>query len=94
MRSASKIEPAANGQSDAFVFGADLGISSITGFEPTERLRLSAADWTNFAALQTSGDLFSSANGNNTVIEISATDMLTLVDTQVSQLSATNVKFQ
>ena len=82
----------ANGQSDAFVFGADLGVSSITGFEANERLRLSAADWTSFAALQVSNDLFQS--GNNAVIEISATDMLTLVNTQVSELSATNVKFQ
>jgi len=82
----------ANGQSNAFVFGADLGVSSITGFEANERLRLSLDDWTNFAALQASGDLFQS--GNNAVIEISATDMLTLVNTQVSELSATNVKFQ
>ena len=82
----------ADGQSEAFVFGADLGVSSITGFETNERLRLSLDDWTNFAALQASGDLFQS--GNNAVIEINATDMLTLVDTQVSQLSATNVKFQ
>jgi hypothetical protein len=81
----------ANGQSEAFVFGAALGVSSITGFETNERLRLSLDDWTNFASLQASGDLFQS--GNNAVIEISATDMLTLVDTQVSQLSATNVKF-
>jgi hypothetical protein len=81
----------ANGQSDAFVFGADLGISSITGFEPNERLRLSAADWTNFAALQASHDMFQS--GNNVVIEIGA-DTLTLVNTQISELSATNVKFQ
>jgi hypothetical protein len=82
----------ANGQSEAFVFGAALGVSSITGFETSERLRLSASDWSNFAALQASHDLFQS--GANTVIEISASDMLTLVDTQVSQLSATNVKFQ
>ncbi len=82
----------ANGRSDGFVFGAALGVSSITGFETNERLRLSAADWTNFAALQASHDLFQS--GANTIIEISATDMLTLVNTQVAELSATNVKFQ
>jgi len=82
----------ANGQSNAFVFGADLGVSSITGFEANERLRLSVADWSSFAALQASGDLFQS--NNNVVIEISATNMLTLVNTQVSELSATDVKFQ
>jgi hypothetical protein len=82
----------ANGQSNAFVFGEALGVSSITGFQTNERLRLSAADWSSFSALQASHDLFQS--GNNTVIEISASDMLTLVNTQVSQLSATNVKFQ
>ena len=82
----------ASGQSNAFVFGADLGVSSITGFEANERLRLSIADWSNFAALQASGDLFQS--NNNVVIEISATNMLTLVNTQVSELSATDVKFQ
>jgi hypothetical protein len=35
-------------------------------------------------------DLFQT--GNNAVIEISASDMLTLVNTQISALSATNVK--
>jgi hypothetical protein len=81
----------ANGQSEAFVFGAALGVSSIAGFETNERLRLSASDWSDFGALQASHDLFQS--GTNTIIEISASDMLTPVDTQVSQLSATNVKF-
>ena len=82
----------ASGASDAFVFGADLGVSSIVGFEANERLRLSLTDWSNFTALQNSGDLFQS--GANAVIEISPANMLTLVNTQVSELSATNVKFQ
>jgi hypothetical protein len=78
--------------SDAFVFGADLGVSSIVGFEANERLRLSLTDWSNFTALQNSGDLIQS--GVNAIIEISPTNVLTLVDTQVSELSVTNVKFQ
>jgi hypothetical protein len=81
----------AKGQSDAFVFSADPGISSITGFEPNERLRLSAADWTNFAALQASHDMFQSQN--NVIIEVGA-DTLTLVNTQISELPATDVKFR
>ena len=71
---------------------ADLGVSTITGFEANERLRLSVDDWTNFAALQASHDMFQLQN--NVVIEISATDILTLVNTQLSEFSATNVKFQ
>jgi hypothetical protein len=82
----------ATAASDAFVFGADLGVSSIVGFEANERLRLSLTDWSNFTALQNSGDLFQS--GANAIIEISPTNMLTLVNTQVSELSTTNVKFQ
>jgi autotransporter-associated beta strand protein len=92
VRFASSDAVIANGQSDAFVLGADFGVSSITGFEANERLRLSVADWSNFAALQASGDLFQS--NNNVVIEIGATNMLTLVNTQLSEFSATNVKFQ
>ena len=51
-----------------------------------------AAARTAASALQASHDLFKS--GNNVIIEISATDMLTLVNTQISELSETDVKFQ
>jgi len=51
-----------------------------------------AAAQTAASALRASHDLFKS--GNNVIIEISATDMLTLVNTQISELPATDVKFQ
>ena len=57
-------------------------------FNTTDLLYLSASDWSSFSALQSSGDLFQS--GADLHIKISATNDLTLVNTQLTTLSASN----
>ncbi len=80
-----------NGQYEALYFGAKLGLTSITGFNLSDVVHLSLADWANFSALQSSGDLTQS--GANTLITLDAADTITLVNVKASTLTSTQFAF-
>ena len=76
----------AMGTNDAFYFGATLGQATLTGFNSSDTLHLSAADWTNFNALLMSGDV--TQVGADTVIRTDAQNAITLTGVQASSLAA------
>ena len=80
-----------SGSDDAFCFGAALGQSSIAGFNSTDTLHLSVADWTSYSALLSSGDLMQS--GADTVIRLDASNTLTLTGVQAANLTAAQFVF-
>jgi hypothetical protein len=80
-----------SGANDAFYFSAALGHSVISGFATSDQLHLSAADWSSFAALHSSGDLFQS--GADAMIRFDAADTITLKGVNASTLTAAQFAF-
>ncbi len=79
------------GASETFSLGQQLGFVSISGFAASDTIRLSTADWANYAALISSGDLHQS--GADTVISINASNTITLFNVQATSLSQSQFMF-
>jgi hypothetical protein len=79
------------GADDAFCFAAQTGAATIAGFDASDTLRLSAADWADFNALLMSGDIAQS--GADTVIRLDANNAITLTGVQTSSLTAAQFVF-
>ncbi len=80
-----------NGGSNTLVFEPALGVSSISGFAATDKLRLSASDWSSYSALIASGAL--AQHGADAVITRDGADSITLVGVQASSLTAAQFAF-
>ena len=81
----------AHGNFEALNFGAQFGTEVIGGFNATDVLHLSAMDWSSFAALQASGNLFQS--GADAIIKLDANNSITLLGVQASSLTIGEFKF-
>ncbi len=81
----------AHGNFEALNFAAQFGTEVIGGFNATDVLHLSAIDWTSFAALQSSGNLFQS--GADALIRLDANNSITLLGVQASSLTIGEFKF-
>jgi hypothetical protein len=79
------------GTHESLYFGAALGQAQISGFDIGDVLHLSAADWSSFAALQGSGDLYQA--GADTKIALDNNNVITLSGVQASTLAAVNFAF-
>ena len=80
---------AANGGSDAFVFGAAIGTEVINGFASTDSIQFSATDFASWSALQS----HISQLGANTVITLDSTDKLTLMGVTATSLTQSQFHF-
>ena len=79
------------GSHETFTFGKQLGTSSVAGYNSTDLLTLSAADWASYSALLASGDLKQS--GANTIISTDASNLITLLNVQATSLTAAQIAF-
>jgi hypothetical protein len=80
-----------SGASETFGFAAEMGTASIAGFVASDSLHLNSADWSDFAALQNSGDL--TQVGNDAVIRLDGSNAITLTGVTASTLTAANFNF-
>jgi hypothetical protein len=80
-----------DGSSEYLSFGATLGQANVSGFNSSDTVHLSVADWSSYNALLGSGDL--SQQGSNAVISLDASNRITLVNEQISALSSAQFSF-
>jgi hypothetical protein len=80
-----------SGSHDALYADADVGNLAVAGFASSDMLHLSAASWTNFAALLSSGDM--AQTGPDTTIKLDASHTLTLKGATEANLTAAQFAF-
>jgi hypothetical protein len=78
-----------NGAHNTFVFQPAFGQDTISGFASTDLIKFSTADFANWSAL--SPDI--SQSGANTVIQLDASDTLTLLGVTATSLSQSEFRF-
>jgi hypothetical protein len=79
----------ANGSGESFVFSAEIGQAVVYGFNATDRMRFSAADFADWNALSS----HVSQSGSDAVITLDAHDSVTLKNVLATSLSASQFSF-
>jgi hypothetical protein len=79
----------ATGSQESFKFGAAIGVSSITGFNATDSMTFASSDFASWNALL--GHM--TQQGANTVIALDANNVVTLANTQMASLTASQFHF-